>query len=192
MEGREHIPADRAFLIYSNHQSKFDIPVLIAAFGRRIGFVAKRELFWVPGLAYWMRKINAVSLDRTDVSAGVQTLHALAQRLEAEGQPFVMFPEGTRTRDPERRVQAFKRGAIRLAAGEGLPVLPVSLDGTRLLEDAAAMRATRRGGRVIRVRIEPPRQVADASAPGRKAFTDALHDTIRSNWEAIRVEWPRT
>lgn len=190
VEGLEHVPQGQPFVIYCNHQSKYDIPALLAGLGTAIGFVVKRELFWVPGLTYWMRQINCLSLDRSDVTTGVEALKGLAVELKRRGKGFIIFPEGTRTRDPERRVQPFRRGAIRLASEEQLPVLPVIIDGTRLLDRRDSLAATRRGGRLVRIRIEPLRSPPNHSAPARRAFMDDLYATIRSNWEAIHVQWP--
>lgn len=192
IEGAEHIPRGEAFIVISNHQSKYDIFALIAALDMGVGFVAKRELFRIPGLSFWMRQINCFSLDRRDVGGGGTALAQLAADLKRRGMGFVIFPEGTRTRHPLREVQPFKRGAIRLASESGLPVLPVALDGTHLLDLPAPMAATRRGGRFVRMRIEPLRRVPGTSAPVRREFVDALYATIHSNWEAIRVDWPPT
>lgn len=190
VEGLEHVPHGQPFVIYCNHQSKYDIPALLAGLNRAIGFVVKRELFWVPGLTYWMRQINCLSLDRSDVTSGAEALNTLASDLKRRGKAFIIFPEGTRTRDPERRVQPFRRGAVRLASEEQLPVLPITIDGTRLLDLRESLAATRQGGRLVRLRIEPLREPPGRSAPARRQFMDDLYATIRSNWEAIRVQWP--
>lgn len=192
IEGAEHIPRGEAFIVVSNHQSKYDIFALIAGLDMAVGFVAKRELFRIPGLSFWMRQINCFSLDRRDVSGGGTGLAQLAADLKRRGMGFVIFPEGTRTRHPQREVQPFKRGAIRLVSESGLPVLPITLDGTHLLDLPGPMADTRNGGRFVRMRIDPLRRLPGTSAPERRAFVDGLYETIRSNWEAIRVEWPHT
>jgi 1-acyl-sn-glycerol-3-phosphate acyltransferase len=190
VQGREHVPQGRPFVIYCNHQSKFDIPVLVTGLGQILGFVTKKELFAVPGLAFWMRQINCVSIDRQDVVGGAEVLARLGAEIKRRNSGFIIFPEGTRTRDPQRRVQPFRRGALRLAATQDLPVLPVTVDGTHLLDDSRAMARTRGGGRVVRVRVEPLRTLPGTSGPQRKRFMDELYETVRSNREAIRVEWP--
>jgi 1-acyl-sn-glycerol-3-phosphate acyltransferase len=190
VRGLEHVPRGEAFVVYSNHQSKYDIPALLASLRVAIGFVTKRELFWVPGLRFWMRQINCLALDRKDIAGGAEALAGLAADLRRRHKGFIIFPEGTRTRDPGRRIQPFRRGSIRLASEQDLPVLPVTIDGTRLLDLHGPMSATRRGGRVVRIHIEPLRRVTDTSAPGRKRFMDDLFETLHSNWVANRVEWP--
>lgn len=190
VEGAEHIPPSGAVVVMSNHQSQYDIPVLMAALGRPTGFLAKRELFRIPGLSFWMRQLRCLPLNRQDTASTWPELQRFGQTLQALGHGFIIFPEGTRSRDPDGTVGAFKRGSLRLAAAFELPVLPVAVDGTRHFDHAEALEATRGGGRVVRVRIEPPRHPRpDMSGPERKAFMDALRETIVSNREAIRVEW---
>lgn len=191
VEGGEHMPAEGPVVVMANHQNMYDIPLLMAYLGRPMGFVAKRELFRVPGLAYWMRQTGSIALDRRDPEAGRRTFAELGRTLRAEGRGFIIFPEGTRTRDREGRVQAFKPGAIRLATEHDLPVLPVAIDGTRYFGDAEAIRRTRRGGRLVRLRLLPVQHPpAQMSAPERKRFVEDLQTTISSHREAIRVEWP--
>lgn len=190
VEGAEHIPPEGAVVVMSNHQSQYDIPVLMAALGRPMGFLAKRELFRIPGLSFWMRQIRCLPLNRQDTASTWPELQRFGQELQALGHGFIVFPEGTRSRDPGGEVGSFKRGSLRLAAAFELPVLPVIVDGTRHFENKEALQATRRGGRVVRVRIEPPRQTRpDMSGPERKQFMDGLRETIVSNREAIRVSW---
>ena len=190
VRGAEHVPRGQAFVVYCNHQCKYDIPALLLGLNAAIGFVVKRELFWVPGLTFWMRQINCMPLDRSDIATGAATLAQLGAQLKQRGKGFIMFPEGTRSRDPQLRVQPFRRGSIRLVSEQGLPVLPVTIDGTYLLERHDAMAATRHGGRLVRIQIEPLRRLPGTSAPQRRAFMDALYERLRSNREAIRVDWP--
>lgn len=190
VEGLEHVPQGEAFVVYVNHQSQYDIPALLSGLNRAIGFVVKRELLWIPVLNFWMRQIHCLFIDRRDITGGAQSLRELAADLKRLRRGFIIFPEGTRTRDPQRTVQPFRRGALRLAAEADLPVLPVAIDGAYLLDSPQAMAASQHGGRRIRMRIEPLRRLEGTSAPQRRDFMDALYETIRSNREAIRVEWP--
>jgi 1-acyl-sn-glycerol-3-phosphate acyltransferase len=189
VDGGEHLPRGQPFVVFCNHQSKYDIPALLAGLNLAIGFVVKRELFYIPGLSYWMRQIGCLNLDRRDVTGGAEALAGLAGDLRLHGRGFIIFPEGTRTRDPERRVQPFKRGALRLASEQDLPVLPVTIDGTWLLNDVPAMFATRGGGRYVRLHIGPLRRLSGSSAPERAQFVAELYEAIRSTREAIRVHW---
>jgi 1-acyl-sn-glycerol-3-phosphate acyltransferase len=152
VEGREHLPpADgRRLVIVSNHQSQLDIPALVTVMGRRIGFVAKKELGSVPLLNYWMKQVGCVFIDRSDRSGAHRALEAAAQAMGAH--PLVVFPEGTRSKDG--RLLPLKLGGFRLALLAGARLLPVHVEGTR---DAGENRSKGRRGRIpVRVRVFPP------------------------------------
>ena len=188
--GLEHVPATGPLVVMSNHQSQFDIPLLMGHLGRMMGFVAKKELFRIPILSYWMRQIHCVPLERSNARAGGAALAKLGLKLERAGSGFIVFPEGTRTRDPQGRIGPFRQGSLRLASQRNLPVLPVTLDGTRFLSNPAALASTRNGQRLIRIRIDPLLYPSnDFSAPQRKQFMEDLRNLIVENWNQIKVDW---
>ncbi|MDH5753313.1 MAG: 1-acyl-sn-glycerol-3-phosphate acyltransferase [Deltaproteobacteria bacterium] len=190
IEGAEHIPTEGPVVVMANHQSRYDIPLLVGHLGRLLGFVAKRELFRVPGLAYWTRAQGGIPLDRSNARAGIKAFDELGRNLKASSQAFVIFPEGTRTRLPHGEIQVFKQGALRLPESQGLPILPVSLDGTRYLEDARTAVDVPVEKRIIRVRIAPLVQVPrKMSANERRKMMDDLRETIVSNHSDIAVNW---
>jgi 1-acyl-sn-glycerol-3-phosphate acyltransferase len=193
VEGLENVPASGPIVVASNHQSLFDIPVYLAHLGRLMGFVAKKELFRIPGLTYWMRKIHCAPIDRANVAGGGKLLEELSQDIRRNGFCMIIFPEGTRTKHPDAEIAPFRRGALRIAQSAGIPVLPISIDGTRFLVSPAAMHATEAGGRVVRVRVGQARMPppADSPAPENKRFMDELREEIVSNWRSIRVHWPQ-
>ena len=110
--------------------------------------------------------------------------------LKAGGRGVIIFPEGTRTRHPDREIQAFKQGSLRLASDHNILVLPVSLDGTRFLERFEYFWRTPKSARIIRLKIAPPILPNTKNALERRRFMEFLRETIISNWNAIRVEWP--
>ncbi len=190
VEGREHIPLEQPFVLMVNHQSKYDIPLLGGFLGKPLGFVAKKELFRIPILSFWMREIGCIPLDRKDISGGVSTISRLGSRMKEENRGFIIFPEGTRTRDPDGAIQGFRQGSLRLAVENGIPVLPVTIDGTRLLDCTESLWKSRAGGRYVRIRIEPPRALEENNAPARRRFMENLREVIVSNHKAIHVKWP--
>ena len=191
IEGLEHVPRSGPLIIAANHQSLLDIPVCLGYLGRSMGFVAKKELFRIPLLSFWMRQIHCASIDRQDIAAGGRLLEDLSQKVRDREGCMIIFPEGTRSRHPDGELGPFKRGALRIAQAQGIPVLPLSIDGTRFLVSPQELWRTRKGGRFVRLRISPPRQPPgpEAPAPESKRFMDSLREEIHSNREAIRVYW---
>lgn len=191
VEGLEHLPQTGPVIIAANHQSIYDIPVCMGYLGRSMGFVAKQELFRIPGLAYWMRQIHCAKIDRGDVAAGGKLLEELSREIKERGYCMLIFPEGTRSRHPDAAIGPFKRGSLRLAQAQGIPVVPLSIDGTRFLVSPAHLLATRNGGRLVRLKLAPPRiPNPGAPAPENKRFMDELREVIVANRETIRVHWP--
>lgn len=129
VEGLENIPKTGALIIAGNHLSNADPPAIgsFAGLVRDSRFVAKKELFSVPGLGWFFRRSGYIPVDRArtigDFGALKEVVHALEQ-----GQSVVMFPEGTRSKTG--KPQKPKSGIGFLVYKTGAPVLPVKVEGT--------------------------------------------------------------
>ena len=138
--GLENVPPEGPAVLAANHTSFFDPPAVGAPLRRELHFLAKVELFRVPGLGGFLRRLNAHPVDRSGSDAAALRL---ALRLLTEGQALVLFPEGTRGHgDALRPAQA---GTGMLVALSGAPVVPVYVQGTRqaLPRGAVVPRASR-------------------------------------------------
>ncbi len=192
IEGLENLPRDGAVILMSNHQSLLDIPVCLGYLGRTMGFVAKKELFRIPALNFWMHQIHCASMDRADIRASGKLLEDLSRQVREGGYRFLIFHEGTRTKHPEGELGPFRRGALRLAEAEGIPIVPISVDGTRFLVKLSTLRTIPPERRVVRVRVGTPIPVRKGlSSPESKQLMERLREIIVSNWRAIRIDWTR-
>ncbi len=121
----------QAYIFMANHQSNIDIPVLVQALTAfQLRWMAKRELLRVPffGWALWASKHIIVKRVRSkDV---VSAMDSACEKL-SRGISVVVFPEGTRSTDG--RLLPFKRGGFRLAEKAGVPIVPVTLNGSGAL-----------------------------------------------------------
>jgi 1-acyl-sn-glycerol-3-phosphate acyltransferase len=126
LRGAEHLP-DGPFILMSNHQSNFDILSLLAALPRRIYWIAKKELFDIPIFGPSMRRGGYIPLDRSDGRKALKSMENAAAIIRG-GSSVVMFPEGTRSRDGQ--LLPFKRGGFMLAVRAGVPVVPVTINGS--------------------------------------------------------------
>jgi 1-acyl-sn-glycerol-3-phosphate acyltransferase len=124
----DSVPADEAFVVMSNHQSLYDIPVIFQALGRRVRMVAKTELFRVPVWSRAMRAAGFVEVDRKNRNQAIESLQH-AKRALAQGTSIWIAPEGTRSRSG--KLLPFKKGGFHLALETGARVLPVTIVGTR-------------------------------------------------------------
>lgn len=130
--GTEHIPRRGGALIASNHLAvadSFYMPLMIR---RRVTFPAKQEYFTTPGLKgramkFFFTSAGQVPIDRSSGSAARAALET-CKRLLAEGHLVGIYPEGTRS--PDGRLYRGKTGVARMAIESGVPVIPVAMVGT--------------------------------------------------------------
>jgi 1-acyl-sn-glycerol-3-phosphate acyltransferase len=128
VEGLEHAPRDRACVLVANHASYLDGMVMVAALPIEFSFVAKAELRAEFVSRVFLRRIRARFVERFDARQSVADARELEQALRS-GDSLMIFPEGTFTRAPG--VRPFFMGAFSAAAQAGVPVIPVTLRGTR-------------------------------------------------------------
>jgi 1-acyl-sn-glycerol-3-phosphate acyltransferase len=129
VEGLENIPA-RPCVFASNHMSNLDPVAEVPFIPRRVAILAKKEVFRIPILSIGMRMTQIVPVDREDKEAAAAAVNTAIKYLRG-GTSFLVYPEGTRSRDG--RLRAFKSGTFVMAIEAGAPVVPVSLIGTNYL-----------------------------------------------------------
>ena len=123
--GLENIPSSGPVVVTSNHRSRLDPPLLGAVVPREAAYAAKKELFAVPGLGRLIRSLNAIPVNRANLS--VTTLRQFEKWLRS-GRVLIFFPEGTRSKDG--RLGRAKIGVGMMLARQDVPVLPVFIEGT--------------------------------------------------------------
>lgn len=124
--GAERIDHRQAYVVVSNHQSFADIP-LISHLRMDTKWLAKAELFRVPGFGWMMSLAGDIPVVRADRRKAAQALLQCASYLRKHVS-VVFFPEGTRSRDGA--VLPFNDGPFQLAIREKVPVLPLAIEGS--------------------------------------------------------------
>jgi 1-acyl-sn-glycerol-3-phosphate acyltransferase len=124
--GREHIEKNVPYVMVANHLSLIDVLVLFRLF-RHFKWVSKIENFRVPCIGWNMTLNGYIPLVRGDTRSIAVMMDACRVALN-KGNPVMMFPEGTRSKDG--RLRPFKLGAFRLASEMALPILPIVIEGT--------------------------------------------------------------
>jgi 1-acyl-sn-glycerol-3-phosphate acyltransferase len=170
--GREHITPGESYVIMSNHQSHFDIPVIFQAVGIPVRMVAKKELFRIPIMGPAMRYSGFVEVDRARRTRAMRSLTAARDRLQQDRTSVWIAPEGTRSTTGE--LGRFKRGGFQLAVDAGLRILPVIVDGSLNIHRAGERRVNKH--QTVHVTVRPP---IDAPAYGR-ARSDELIEAVRA------------
>ena len=122
--GRENIPPEgQATIFAANHRSLADPNLVGSAIPYPVNYFTKEELFRVPVLGWYVRRVNAFPVNRLSADIGaIKT----AQRILAAGESLLIFPEGGRRLDPETQWQV-KPGIGLLACSTGAQVVPVGI-----------------------------------------------------------------
>jgi len=131
LTGLENVPKDNIYCVVSNHQGGLDIPILMRIFPWTLGFIAKKELLFFPILNVWMIAVGCIFLNRKSARNAVAVFDKAAKQLQS-AHPMAIFPEGTRSKTGE--MATFKPGALKLAIKAQVPIIPVSIDGSGILE----------------------------------------------------------
>lgn len=174
VEGIENIPTDRAVLFTPNHQSNFDIPLLMSVLGRPAGFIAKESMGKFPLINRWMVLLHCVFIRRGSPRDAAAAINKGIANLKA-GHSMIVFPEGTRS--PDGSLLEFKAGSLKLATKAQVPIVPVAIDGS--------IDMMKKGSLIIR----PAKVHITVLAPimpetYETADTGALSETVRSAVEA--------
>lgn len=173
VRGRENVPPGEACVVMANHQSFYDIPMVLLAVPGRMTFVAKQELFRVPVFGRAMTTAGIVRVDRGDRAQAVASLHSAVEQLR-RGRHIYIAPEGTRS--PTGALGPFKSGGFRMALEAGARILPVAIDGTRHVLPAREI-VVRTGHRVV-VTIQPPIDPKEYGVERRKELMEAVRRAI--------------
>src|SRR5713226_2848984 len=167
VRGQENVPRQGAVLIAPNHLSFLDPPLIGCALRRPGWFMAKAELFNIPGFAWLIRGMHAYPVRR-----GVVDRAALKRTLEylREGQVVCVFPEGTRSVTGE--LGPIEIGIGMLALKSGAPIVPVGIRGTDQMLPRDAKRLHRAK---IRILFGPPLHLPPLAEGGaeREAYQEA-------------------
>ncbi len=171
--GIENIPQTGGLLFVANHQSNFDIPILIGHIPRDKGFIAKLELLKVPTFSRWMKYIGCVFIDRSDARQSLTAMNEAAERLKS-GHSLVIFPEGTRSADGT--VSPFKAGSLKLAMKAKVPIVPVTISGSKniMVKGSSIIRSA-----TVNVIISPPLNLGE--------FTDLDSNEIAEKVRGIII-----
>ena len=174
VEGVEHLDPTRSYVIISNHLSNFDIWATVARVPAKIRFVAKKELLRFPIFGQALALSDHIIIDRGKPEEAVEIINRQARERIGEGFCILFYAEGTRSRDG--KIHAFKRGGAALALQTGLPIIPMTISGTRkFLPRGSAI--FRPGGRV-KIVLSEPIETAGLDIKRRDELTERVRSIV--------------
>ena len=150
VEGLQHLAGHDPLIVTANHASYLDALILTAVLPPRFAFVAKQELLHQPLAAIPLRRLATAFVERFDSVRGIENSREMEERVRA-GEALIFFPEGTFRYEPG--LLPFRMGAFVVAAQTGIPVVPLTLTGTRELLSGETLQPH---FSVVRVLIDEP------------------------------------
>ncbi len=128
VSGEDKIKKEKSYVFMSNHLSLIDGPLLYMFIPQSVRVLLKKEVFKLPIIGQAMRQVGFVPVDRKALKGGKESIDRAARLMKEKGFSFLIFPEGTRSRDG--KMQRFKRGGFFLALESQAAIAPVSIDGS--------------------------------------------------------------
>jgi 1-acyl-sn-glycerol-3-phosphate acyltransferase len=127
VKGLSNIDPQKSYVYMCNHQSNFDIPVLLGCLPVQFRWLAKAELFKIPIFGRAMRGAGYVEIDRFNRDSAIMSIEKAASKMK-NGVSIMIFPEGTRSRDGS--IRPFKKGGFIMALDSATPIVPIVIRGT--------------------------------------------------------------
>ena len=141
VSGTENIPKEGGFMLYANHQGMFDVLAVAATCDIPVGAVLKKELYDIPFLHQVAICTKSFPMDREDVRQSLTVIQSVIREVKA-GRNYLIFPEGTRSRDGNQMGQ-FHSGSFRCATKSKCPIVPVALvDSFKVLDQKGSKPVT--------------------------------------------------
>jgi 1-acyl-sn-glycerol-3-phosphate acyltransferase len=119
------------YVFMPNHASFIDGPLVMTLIPGAARVILKKSILRLPIVGTAMRFVGFVPVDRKGTEGGKKSIVRAVSLMRAKRYSFLIFPEGTRTRDG--RLGPFRRGGFFLALESGAPIIPVTVFGTREL-----------------------------------------------------------
>jgi 1-acyl-sn-glycerol-3-phosphate acyltransferase len=133
VQGLEHLPRENNLCFVANHQGGFDIPIIVGYIPKTIGFIAKKELKYIPILSTWMKAVHCIFINRSNRRESLKTIAQGVEQIR-NGHPMVIFPEGTRSQSAV--MAPFKSGSLKLPIRSRALIVPVTIDGSYKMKEA--------------------------------------------------------
>ncbi|MCD6570746.1 MAG: 1-acyl-sn-glycerol-3-phosphate acyltransferase [Deltaproteobacteria bacterium] len=130
VEGEENLP-DGPAVYMANHVSHYDVFGILGYLNVQFRWTVKKELYRIPLLNLAMKNAGYIKIDRSDHAKAIESMKIAVDQIRS-GTSTMVFPEGTRSKDGNIKYP-FKKGGFHLAIDAGVPVVPISITGSRAI-----------------------------------------------------------
>jgi 1-acyl-sn-glycerol-3-phosphate acyltransferase len=177
VNGLENLNVGGSCILMPNHQSNFDIPVLLGCLPIQFRWLAKAELFKIPIFGRGMRGCGYISIDRSNRKSAFQSLAEAAAKIR-NGVSVLIFPEGTRSRDG--KILPFKKGGFVLSVDAGVPIVPIVIFNTWSIMPKGRLRIRTQS---VQMDILAPIPTSGYTRKTKDDLMDSVRNTICNAFE---------
>jgi len=182
IEGLSKVDPGRPAIYMTNHQSYFDVICLSALLPVPVRFVAKRILVYLPVFGQLLWATGHIIIDREDRRQSFSSLDRAARKIQ-EGTSVLVFPEGTRS--PDHRLGLFKKGGFVLGIKAQVPIVPISIAGTRPMMPKGSFRFARTSVRMV---VGEPVATAGVEIQAKENLMEKVRREISSRFPLDSIE----
>jgi len=174
LSGEDQLRGGGPCILMVNHQSAFDIFAVLGFLPLHFKWIARKEIFRIPILGWAMMAAGYISIDREGRRQAIRSIERAVARIQS-GDSVLVFPEGTRS--PDGNIHPFKKGGFTLAVKAGVPIVPISIKGSREVLPRSSLRV--RPGK-IEVVVGKPIQTKGRSVADRAGLMREVRAAIES------------
>ncbi len=175
--GAENVLTGKPQIFMANHQSDFDILIVLGFVPGQFRWIAKKELFKIPVFSMAMRNAGYIEIDRQQHEKALKSIDIAAQKVR-DGKSVMTFPEGTRSKDG--KIKPFKQGMFHLAIKAGVPIVPITIVGAGNIMPKRSLKIN--PGKVTMI-IGEPIEVSGYTPENRVALIKRVTDVIVGNYD---------
>lgn len=178
VSGLENIPEGERLVFISNHQSNFDIALIIYYIPVQKGFIAKKEMEIIPIMKSWMELMGCVFIDRGNARNSAESIIQATKNVK-NNINMTLFPEGTRSK--RNAIGEFKSGGFRVATKSNATIVPITIDGSyKLLEEKGRITPSK-----VRLVVHKPIRVRELSKEEKDNIDSVVKTVIESEFKGI-------
>jgi 1-acyl-sn-glycerol-3-phosphate acyltransferase len=162
-----------------NHQSHFDVPAVFSVVKNlTIRYFTKKELFAIPLFGWAMKSAGMVKIDRSNRVQAIKSMNEAVDAVGSKNVSLVVFPEGTRSSEGE--IQKFKKGGFVIAIKGHLPILPVSISGSRFILKKHTLRIE---PGTVKIVFDQPIDTSGYTADDKEKLMTKVREVIAKNMD---------
>jgi len=180
IDGKNNIDKNKPYIFVANHMSMFDIPATITAIPNELKMLAKKELYKIPLFGWVLHAGRHVKIDRQNREKAVHHLDKAIERVKKGDISIMVYPEGTRSTDG--KIKNFKKGAFVLAIKSGIPIVPVTIAGSREIVPKKSLRINEG---TIKIVIDKPIETKGLSLDDKNELLKNVQEKIKMQYKSL-------